>query len=535
MSNIQEYLKKAGKFIYKYKFTVLCLSYFCTISILSQYIVSKPAIINALSFILVLNILAKTKYSLWLSLILSFFISFDAYFAFVYSNKASIGTMASILETNATEAGGVLSEVIFIALACLAASIFLILMSQRELKESKFTRKSAAIMLLIYWIVVMPAIGYWKIKALKWEYYVSTFPVISLNNLVGNNFPLVYIDIANIVAYMREKHHMKLYMQLEKQMPDGISFNSQKESPKKIFFIIGESASRKHYSLYGYKEKTSPFLDSLAQIMPDDLHYYDAYSPASITRDALRLILSFSTPQNIQPFYDYFNVIDMANIAGYETIWISNQDKVGESESYIGYVASNATQSFYGSSFIRDDFNLLPYLEKVYIPGKKQFFAIHLNGSHVPYGERYDEIDVKALPGANTKTREYDRSLHHTDRLLEKIYKIMKRENSSILYYFSDHAELVEGGGHGVLVMDHNLFDTPLVTINNSTVPVDSIVKKYIDPEMSLINNSNSTYIMSEIMGYDVLDKNVKKAIEDGQYIFHVDKSSYLYKDLGPK
>ncbi|SBW02369.1 phosphoethanolamine transferase [uncultured Dysgonomonas sp.] len=534
MSKSIDYIKQAGNFLYKYKFTILCLAYFCTISVLALYIVSKPALINALSFILVLNILAKTRYTLWLSLILSIIVSFDAYFAFVYSNQMSIGTMASVLETNASEAVGVMSEAIFAALGCLAASTFLILMSQRELKESKFSRKTSVILLFGYWVIIMPAIGYWKVKSLKWENFIETFPVIGTNAVIAANFPLVYIDISTFIAYQHERYQMKQFLKLEKRMPAGITFVESKESPEKIFFIIGESASRSHYSLYGYKEKTSPFFDSLALAQPVVLNYYNAYSPASITRDALRIILSFSTPNDIRPFFENFNIIDMANKAGYETIWLSNQDKLGESDSYIGFVSANASQSMYEKAIIREDFTLLNHLKETYKPDKKQFFVIHLNGSHVPYGERYDDADERALPGSKTKTKEYDRSIHHTDRLLHSIYQIMKQDSSSVLYYFSDHAELVEGGGHGVLVMDHNLFDTPLVTINNSPVPVDSIVRRYVDTETSLINNSNSIFIISEIMGYDVSDKVAKKAVEDGKYIFHVDKNAYLYKDLLP-
>ncbi|MDU1891733.1 MAG: phosphoethanolamine transferase [Dysgonomonas sp.] len=535
MSKITDYIKWFGKFVYKYKFTILCLSYFCTISVLALYIVSKPALINALSFILILNILAKTKYSLWLSIILSLFVSFDAYFAFVYSNQVSIGTMASIFETNTSEAIGVMSEAILPALGVLFASTFLILMSQRELKTSKLSRKASLILLLIYWIAIMPGIAYWKIKALKYEDFIANFPVIGINSVIAANFPLVYIDISTFIAYQHEMQELRKFQNLEKKLPDGISFDKNKPSPQKIFFIIGESASSRHYSLYGYDKKTSPFLDSLAQIRPSELDKYEAFAPASITRDALRITLSFSTSLEIKPFFENYNLIDMANNAGYETIWISNQDKVGESDSYIGFIAANSTESFYEKAIVRDDLNLLEYINKSYKPEKKQFFVIHINGSHVPYNDRYDEIDVQSLQGNKSKTLEYDRSIHHTDRLLREIYKIMKKEDSSLLYYFSDHAELVENGGHGVFVLDQHLFDIPLVTINNKTIVTDSIFSKYIDTETSKINSSNSTYIMSEIMGYNVQDGNINKAVQDGKYIYHVDKNTYLYKDMGAK
>lgn len=535
MQKIIRYIKEGGKFIWTYKFTVLCLAYFCTISILALYIVSKPALINALSFILVLNILAKTRYSLWLSIILAFFVSFDAYFAFVYSNQVSVGTMASILETNSTEAAGVMSEAVLPALGVLIASLFLILMSQRELKESKLSRKLSVILLIGYWVVIMPTLAYWKIKALKYEDFIANFPVVGIHSVVASNFPLVYVDISTFIVYQHEMYQMRKFLGMEKTLPEGIDFNKEKETPDKIFFIIGESANRAHLSLYGYPHQTSPFLDSLSQIDASPLYHYDAYAPASITRDALRIVLSYSTPRDVKPFFENYNIIDLANKAGYETVWISNQDRVGESDSYIGFVSANATRSFYEKDFMKEDLKLLNYINEAYDPAKKQFFVIHLLGSHVPYNERYDDIDIQALPGNRSKTKEYDRSIHHTDRLLKGIYDVMKRGESSLMYYFSDHAELVENGGHGVLVFDKGLFDVPLVTINNTSMPVDSIVRRYVDKETSLINTSGSIYILSEIMGYDVTDDMVNKTVEDGKYIFHVDKNIYLYDSIDRK
>lgn len=111
----------------------------------------------------------------------------------------------------------------------------------------------------------------------------------------------------------------------------------------------------------------------------------------------------------------------------------------------------------------------------------------------------------------------------------------MKQDTSSVFYYFSDHAELVDNGGHGVLVLDKGLFDVPLVAVNNSTIPIDSVMQRYIDPETQLINTSSSIYILSEMMGYDVSDEEVQKSISDGRYIFHVDKNIYPYEQMGKK
>lgn len=61
--------------------------------------------------------------------------------------------------------------------------------------------------------------------------------------------------------------------------------------PKTFVIVIGESATKNHYGIYGYKRNTTPNLDSIKDEL---LIYNNVVTPATQTLIAMRQILTFS-------------------------------------------------------------------------------------------------------------------------------------------------------------------------------------------------------------------------------------------------
>jgi len=540
MSQVANFAKQSGKFLIRYKFTIICLVYLCIISILAtsktlESGFSKPALANALSFVLIVNLLAKIKnniISTIITILLSILISFDAYFAFIYKSVVGLGIMASIFETNATEAKEALTIAAPMAIGIFAVTTILLFLSKKELKALNFSAKNTFIILLAYWILFIPGILYRKLSVNQvWMGSFKSHPLTTAQSLISAHFPLIYGDILTVAAYKNEMYQFRKYKTEERHLPDGIVLQDSINTPDKVFLIIGESSYRSHYSLYGYPVKTTPFLDSLANQNTGELKYYDGLAPATFTRDALRIILTFATPADRQPFFKEKNLLDLAHEAGYETIWASNQSRVELDGSYIGLISSGANHTYFPDEPY-DDLNLVSYINKIYDAGKKQLFILHLVGSHLTYYTRYDETDKEAVPGDdNNHTVQYDRTIHHTDRVLRNTYNILKRDSSSVLYYFPDHSEII-GVGHGFMYPGTEQFDIPFITINNSRTPVDSIIVKYMDTDTHLINTLTAIYSLSEIMGYSVSASNINNALTNGRYVLHADGNLYLFKEI---
>lgn len=537
-SKAKDYIKKAGKFILKYKFTILSMLYIGLIGFLPiRFAPSVPMLLHVASFFFLLNILAKTKYTFVLTFILSFVFAFNAYFAFVLGTDVSLEVMASIFETHAAEATSMMKKIWLPAILALAATTTLLVLAEKELKETRLSRKYYLIALLAYLLIFIPVISYKRIAYQYEQELFREFPIRVTQDKVNMYAPILYGNIATIVAYQEEMSLLRQFANnTDKRLPDGIIYNDTVQAPQKIYLVIGESAYRKHLSLYGYPVKTTPFLDSLSQVEPPVLKYYNGIAAAPFTRNVLRMALSFASPRNMTPFYEEKTLIDLANDAGYETYWISNQGASGIQDSYLGYLAAGTKQAIFtqGGYLANDDFDLIPLLRKVHNSNRKQFFIIHLVGSHNDYSDRYDKVDAEAIPGDKSLVNEYDRSIHHTDRVLYRIYDVMQQDSTAVFFHFSDHGEIL-GKGHGPWKNGVAQFDIPFVTINRHTPEIDAVVARYLDPETRFINNSSTIYILAEMIGYFIPQKFVEQSIEDGRYVRHADQSYSPYANVKEK
>lgn len=496
---------------------------------------SIPMIFHVTSFFLLITLLAKIRYTFILTFLLGFFLIFNAYFAFAFGSDISLGAMASILETTPAEAVSMMKGgVLLWGLIGLVITVFLLYLSQKELKEVKIPVKYIVTGYLAYVLIFLPFLSYKRIKYEVQEDLFKESPVRLIQDKVNMYAPVVYGNILTVMAHYEEMSQMRRFLNADdKVLPEGIVLNDTVSVPEKIYLIIGESVYRKHMSLYGYDLPTTPFADSLA--LNDSVHmrYYDGIAPAAFTRNVLRIALSFASPRDLVPFQEQKTLLNLANDAGYKTYWISNQGKSGIQDTYLGYLAAGAGEQVFptGGYLADDDFTLIPKLQHRHRVGEKQFFVIHLVGSHNNYSDRYDDIDELALSGKRNMTLDYDRSIHHTDRVLREIYNIMKQDSTAYFYYFSDHGEVL-GKGHGLWKNGRAQFEIPLLTIQKGMPDTLNLIDKYIDKATNTINNSSTIYILAEIMGYDIPQRYIEQSIEDGRYIRHSDHTYIPYSEV---
>jgi len=471
-----------------------------------------------------MNLLAKTRYTLIISIIIVFITGFDAYFAFVYHETIPPAIAASILETNRGEATGMLKDAAVPAIIVAVFTTFLYFMSLRELKKSIIPKWFSILFVVIFLLVVIPLSINSRIKKDNGKQnFTNTAGTISyIQSYITVRIPLTLSSWSTLLVYYQEKKKMEEYDRAVRVLPQGVSYSPNDSIPEKIFVIIGESSKRSHYSLYGYNIKTTPFLDSLNNIPDSNLTYVMGLSAACITREAVPIALSFATPVDQSLFITQMNVIDLAKKAGYETVWISGQDNIRINENSVGLLSNSADIKEFVNGYSVNDLKMTSLIEKYIRPQAKQCFFIHTNGSHETYIARYDSQDAMAIKGDDLVTK-YDRTVHHTDRVIQKVDSISMREGNSLLYYFSDHAEII-GKAHGMKYGGIEQYEVPIFTIDNSPyIDSGSILKRYTNKETSILNTSSSIYILAEFMGYKVSEDIVNKAIDDGKYVYHTD------------
>jgi len=208
--------------------------------------------------------------------------------------------------------------------------------------------------------------------------------------------------------------------------------------------IIGESVQRDYLSLYGYAEKTTPFLSKMPLKVVD---HYIATAPNTVT-SLTRTLAKIDQDKNPQIA---MNVVTLAKQAGYNTVWISNQGFMGKNDTAISKIAIHADHQFflksgnYMSSNI-DDMKMLDILQeqvKKY-PNQKNVFFVHMMGSHPDACERLFD-SPRLYKNKPERINCYLSSINKLDHFIGEMYSSLKAEKRSFsINYFSDHGMTVD-------------------------------------------------------------------------------------------
>lgn len=289
-------------------------------------------------------------------------------------------------------------------------------------------------------------------------YFVQVF----LTADFGRANHLVYLRTYRcIAANLRNMATMKELQAQRQDMPDKDSAESTYKA-QMIVVVIGESASRDHLSLYGYPLPTTPRLDTISKGL---YVFTDAVASSTSTAENMPRLLTFMTdePSN-KDWFDYPTLLQLFQILGYRTYWLSNQERTGEMSNLSGILSCDADVVKYLGSQDSEDHYLSKY-DEILLPDLKeclvnkdslQLVFLHTMGSHFQYHNRYpsnqrkfrskDIIGTLPRPWLNKSKRElianYDNSILYTDSILiEVINGIRDYDKPAIMVYVSDHGE----------------------------------------------------------------------------------------------
>ncbi|WP_430460506.1 sulfatase-like hydrolase/transferase [Thalassolituus sp. LLYu03] len=291
--------------------------------------------------------------------------------------------------------------------------------------------------------------------------------------------------LGSIPSYLHGSVSLQDEFQLRKTMllDTKVTASISKAGAQTHIFIIGESASRNHMGVYGYHRNTTPFLSSIER---QSVIFRNVISSHAQTQASLRAALTATDASQGDKFREAFSVIDIANMAGYETWWISNQQPLRATIASIAHQADHAyyiSNDFNGVEVNRYDTYMLKRIsEALANPAEHKAIFIHMMGSHAQYKNRYpDEFDVfrdskvkayTAQPGSNVvdAINEYDNSILFTDFFLQQVFALVKETQQDALAtitYFSDHGEEVYQQanlkGHSPDNLTANMFEIPFV------------------------------------------------------------------------
>ena len=313
-------------------------------------------------------------------------------------------------------------------------------------------------------------------------------------------------------------------------------------------FILGESATRNHWSIYVYPNKTTPRMENIR----DELFIFNnLVTPISNTAKAMELIFTQSCIENLNnPKCTY---AQMLKSSGYDVSHYSSQSRWGKWDGVESFIFAGADPLVFieeektpGSEW-HDD-SLLEYLDNdISSKTNHTVTILHLVGSHFPAHSHYPNENgplelknfIKDTAGPNAATNEYDNSIFFTDMLLgSTIDKLKERGGFSWMIYISDHGDSI-GANSFRLTNDRNVWEVPMI------VWLSEDYKKAYPELVKELKSSTDKPLQSDLLlpgflriagisGWDIgtekdfLNQNFKprkpRVIEGGKFEYYWDK-----------
>lgn len=299
-----------------------------------------------------------------------------------------------------------------------------------------------------------------------------------------------------------------------------------------MVWIIGESFTKFHSSLYGYEKETNPLLVSLQK---DSLLYVfsDVTSSACHTIEAFQSIMSTYRPEygDRVKWYECLTVPEMMHTLGYYSFWISNQNRYGVHDNVVTKYAELCDTTFFlhenlgENEILLYDDQLLPKIDEALSVAQKKnknFYVVHLLGSHPKFKKRYPESFNHFLPeeyssGGDSEKRQlsqYDNSVLFNDRV---VYDMIRRfdNDETMIFYFPDHGLDIyqtrsDYAGHAIRGNAKSMEvskQIPFMVYMNENFQRQNpdIVKKIKEKQDAAFETQDMIYFLMDILGVELL------------------------------
>ena len=236
----------------------------------------------------------------------------------------------------------------------------------------------------------------------------------------------------------------KVYRDLDTEDTRAFRFNARRtedvDVPETYVLVIGESARRDHFGLYGYDRPTTPRLSREQNLIV----FRDVVTQAPYTSASVPLLLTRASVADPTGARGERSIVSLFGEIGFDTQWLSTQQR----EPYavaINRCSRDASEQHFAEN--QYDGALAPMLERALASGgPKRFFVVHTMGSHFAYANRYPASTARFTAADSTwraaLVRDYDNSVLYTDYVLSELIRVLSETRGvKALLYVADHGE----------------------------------------------------------------------------------------------
>ena len=251
------------------------------------------------------------------------------------------------------------------------------------------------------------------------------------------------------------------------QLPATVRVEQESRMPVTGVFVLGESMTRTHMSLYGYERATTPNEDALRNEL---VVFGDMVTTDGNTSAAMRGLFSTRTTEHHSDFR--YSMSQILKRCGFSVALYSNhrrwdQHYSDETFSFAGCdpflcMSEQGETNHY-------DGVLLKYLDRsLECATCNRVVFLHLLGSHFPLPDRYPSdgapFGTRTENGVErTPVDHYDNTIWYTDKILgEVVRKLKALHKPTWMIYVSDHGETPSAKGWRTAT-DNDLWEIPFV------------------------------------------------------------------------
>lgn len=301
-----------------------------------------------------------------------------------------------------------------------------------------------------------------------------------------------------------------------------------------IIFIIGESLSSSHMSLFGYSHPTTPFLDSLKN--DKNFMYKKGISAAVSTKPSTILLLNPVREPGFQDYIDehIINLFRLAKNNGFKTSYLSAQPRSVTADIGFEYIDetifSNESLLNAKNRIKSADEELIDIFKMKEFSGKN-FIVLHQRHMHSPYSKGY-EFRTKEFSVFQNHyddsyieqvTNQYDNAVLYDDFLFKEIIEYAKerfKNSKTHIIITSDHGELLgEDGLFGHSILHPQVAQVPFLLYNIDKIS-DNHAIEHIQ-HLHYITHYDISMLIARMLGYDIQSPNNDE--------FHYIQDSNLY------
>ena len=244
------------------------------------------------------------------------------------------------------------------------------------------------------------------------------------------------VNTCRIISFSQDEQAEEI------KLPDGRILDEEKTV---VVLVIGESARKANFQLYGYQRDTNPLLSKRA-----DLKVYEATSCATYTTAGTKAILE---PKNTDDLYELLP--NYAFRTGVDVVWRTSN--WGEPPIHIDEYLTNEQlgEQFPDENIYYDAILLKGLRERIASSQKnKVLIVLHTSTSHGPnYASKYPQsFEVYKPVAKNVEEGQknvgmlvnaYDNTIRYTDFLLDSLINTLRdmTDRKSAMIFISDHGE----------------------------------------------------------------------------------------------